>query len=371
MGRTVVVVASLGRASGLTLPVVLAGACASAPPAAPAPTLRVATFNASLYRDEAGVLRADIAAGDEQARAIASILIDVGPDVVLLNEIDPDAVDAFADAFADRPYPYRFVPPSNTGVPTGFDLDRDGTTDGPGDARGYGRYPGQYGMAVLSRFPITETRCFGDLPWSSFAWAELPDDARSPAPADYYASEVQAVLPLSSKNHCDVTVDSPLGDLHLLISHPTPPAFDGPEDRNGHRNRDEILFWVHHIDTMSPEARFVVLGDLNADPSDGDTPDGITALLDHPRLIDPKPRSKGAAAAAREQEKANADHRGEPALDTADFDDDVVGNLRVDYALPSRTLKVRGSGVHWPEPEDASPPAPSDHHLVWVDISLQ
>lgn len=314
------------------------------------------------------MLRSEIEAGDAQARAVASVLIDVAPDVVLINEIDPDAVDAFADAIPGHPYPHRFVPPSNTGVPTGLDLDRDGATDGPGDAKGYGRYPGQYGMAVLSRHPITDSKCFGDLPWSSFSWATLPDDASTATPADYYSEDARAVLPLSSKNHCDVTVAAPLGPLHLLVSHPTPPAFDGPEDRNGHRNRDEILFWTRHIDAMPSEARFVVLGDLNADPVDGDARDGITALLAHPRLVDSKPRSKGAAAAAREQKKANADHRGEPALDTADFDDAVVGNLRVDYALPSRTLKVHGSGVHWPEPEDDSPPPPSDHHLVWVDV---
>lgn len=359
-----VVVASAGRASRLTLLLGLAAACPSAPPSTP--PVRVATFNASLYRTDAGALRSDIEAGDTQAKAVARVLIDVAPDVVLINEIDPDAVDTFADAIPGQPYPHRFVPPSNTGVPTGLDLDRDGVTDGPGDARGYGHYPGQYGMAVLSRYPITRTQCFGARPWSSFSWATLPDDATTAAATDYYTDRARAVLPLSSKNHCDVTIGAPLGPLHLLISHPTPPAFDGPEDRNGHRNRDEILFWLHHIDAMPPEARFVVLGDLNADPSDGDAPDGITALLAHPRLVDPKPRSKGAVAAADEQGKANAHHRGDPALDTADFDDDVVGNLRVDYALPSRTLKLHGSGVHWPALEATS--APSDHHLVWVDV---
>ncbi len=346
----------------------LASACPSTTPNAP--SLRVATFNASLYRARSGMLRAEVEAGDTQARAIASVLVEVAPDVVLLNEIDPDAVDAFADAIPGRPYPHRFIPPSNTGVPTGLDLDRDGTTDGPGDAKGYGRYRGQFGMAVLSRHPITESKCFGDLRWSSFSWATLPDDAATAPPADYYSEDARAVLPLSSKNHCDVTVATPLGPLHLLISHPPPPPIDGPPARKGHPNPDELIFLVRHIDAMPSEARFVVLGDLNADPIDGDAPDGITALLAHPRLVDPKPRSKGAAAAARVQGNANADHRGEPALDTADFEDAVVGNLRVDYALPSRTLTVHGSGVHWPEPEaDDAPPPPSDHHLVWVDVS--
>jgi len=28
--------------------------------------------------------------------------------------------------------------------------------------------------------------------------------------------------------------------IHILASHPTPPVFDGVEDRNGRRNHDEI-----------------------------------------------------------------------------------------------------------------------------------
>src|SRR3546814_15576309 len=47
--------------------------------------------------------------------------------------------------------PHRFTAPPNTGVPSGHDLDGDGRTMGPRDALGYGRFPGQYGMAILSR----------------------------------------------------------------------------------------------------------------------------------------------------------------------------------------------------------------------------
>ena len=35
--------------------------------------------------------------------------------------------------------------------------------------------------------------------------------------------------------------------VHFLVSHPTPPVFDGPEDRNGTRNHDEIRFWADYI----------------------------------------------------------------------------------------------------------------------------
>jgi hypothetical protein len=35
-------------------------------------------------------------------------------------------------------YRYRFVAPSNTGIPSGFDLDNNGTVGGPNDAFGFG-----------------------------------------------------------------------------------------------------------------------------------------------------------------------------------------------------------------------------------------
>lgn len=349
--------------------------CRAEPPAPvepPAPTppvvIRVATYNAALHREPAGALLEAIESGDPHVDAVAAVVRTLDADVLLLNEIDADpaVVDAFVTrGLPEQGYAHRFVPASNTGVPTGFDLDRDGVTDGPGDAKGYGRYEGQYGMALLSRFPIVRSTCFGDRPWASFSWATLPDDPQTPAPGDWYDVSARAVLPLSSKNHCDVLLETPAGPLHALISHPTPPAFDGPEDRNGLRNADEIEFWIHHIDALEAGAAFVVLGDLNADPHDGDTAAAIAALLEHPRVVDPTPGSDGAAAAARAQGNRNEVHAGDPRLDTADWDDAVVGNLRVDYALPSTTLDVKAAGVMWPLNDDA----PSDHHPVWVDLT--
>ena len=120
--------------------------------------------------------------------------------------------------------------------------------------------------------------------------------------------------------------------------------------------------------------RFVIAGDLNADPEDGDSaPGAIRQLLDHP-LIDASatPASDGAAAAAAAQGRANARHRGDPRFDTADFDDKAPGNLRVDYVLPSSNLTVLGSGVYWPLPGEpgAALIDASDHRLVWIDVAL-
>jgi len=56
---------------------------------------------------------------------------------------------------------------------------------------------------------------------------------------------------LSSKSHWDVPVNTPNGPLHIYASHPTPPVFDGPEDRNGLRNADEIRFWSLYLNGTS------------------------------------------------------------------------------------------------------------------------
>jgi endonuclease/exonuclease/phosphatase family metal-dependent hydrolase len=374
----------LPAALALIAPLLAATPAAAAPPS----DLRVATFNASLNRAVEGDLVADLSTPDDpQAREVAEVVQRVRPDVLLINEFDhaPAAVDLFRDNYLERgqngaepiDYPHAFIAPSNTGVPSGFDLDDDGSVGGPNDALGFGAFPGQYGMLVLSRFPIdtAAVRTF-----QRFLWKDLPG---SRLPGDFYAPEEQAVLPLSSKSHWDVPVR--IGDriLHVLASHPTPPTFDGPEDRNGRRNADEIAFWRLYVqpgaagdalydDTgrrggLGGGERFVIMGDQNSDPLDGDSlPGAAGQILTAHRVIDPAPSSDGAA------EAANPGHRGDPRLDTADFSDPTPGNLRVDYVLPSRPLDVRGSGVFWPVATDplARLNDASDHHATWVDLRL-
>ena len=109
----------------------------------------------------------------------------------------------------------------------------DGEVAGPQDAYGYGRFPGQYGMALLSRYPILEdqARTFQTLKWSA-----MPGALR---PRGYYPDDVWRHLRLSSKSHWDVPIGVGMREdgfvVHALCSHPTPPAFDGEEDRNGCR----------------------------------------------------------------------------------------------------------------------------------------
>ncbi|WP_173921544.1 endonuclease/exonuclease/phosphatase family protein [Agromyces sp. Marseille-P2726] len=394
----------------------LAAATLAAAPAAAAPPdgrgtteLRVATYNLSLNRNAAGQLVADLETGtNDQAQTVAEIIQRVNPDIVLLNEFDFVEGGVAADLFRDNylevsqggadpvEYPYAFVAPSNTGVPSGFDLNNDGVVGGGDDAFGFGLFPGQFGMAVLSKYPILEdqVRTFQNFLWKDMPGALLPDDPNTAAPADWYSAAELNVFRLSSKSHWDIPVDVNGNTVHVLASHPTPPTFDGAEDRNGLRNHDEIRFWADYVRPgkasryiyddkgtmggLKPGESFVILGDQNADPLDGDSvAAAIDQLLDHPRIHDPLPTSEGAVEASALQGGANLAHRGDPAFDTADFNDNAPGNLRADYVLPSKDLRVLDAGVFWPLQADplsaltgVFPFPSSDHRAVWVDLRV-
>ena len=259
------------RIPAALFPMILAlAACSGAAPqrgdAPPHETpMRVATYNTSLFSDEAGGLIRQLEGDDAHARKIAAVLQKVRPDLVLLNEFDYDPAHRAADLFQQRyldvaqpgggeplRYPYRYLAPVNTGVPSGLDLDRNGSVGAQGrergnDAWGYGLHPGQYGMLVLSRFPIDEAgvRTFQLLRWSALPGATNPVDPTTRQP--FYTDHVWAQLRLSSKSHWDVPVRTPGGTVHFLVSHPTPPVFDGPENRNGLRNADEIRLWHEYL----------------------------------------------------------------------------------------------------------------------------
>ena len=340
--------------------------------------LRVATFNASLNRGSEGQLKQDLSGPDDpQAQAVAEIVQRNAPDILLLNEFDYDAAGNAAGLFkknylsvsqrgqAAIDYPYVYLAPSNTGIPSGADLDGDGVVGGAADAFGYGDFEGQFAMVLYSKYPIdtANVRTFQE-----FLWKDMP---HSQLPATYYDKVVQGVLRLPSKSMWDVPVKVGKDTIHIIAAHPTPPVFDGPEQRNKRRNHDEIRLVNDYIGggkaaayiyddagvhgPLKPGSKFVVVGDLNSDPAAGDSdPSSINALRNNPLLVDPL-----------------------PALSTADFGRGTDGIMRVDYVLPSASLKVSDAGVYWPGPGQSGselvegwPPPSSDHRLVWVKLDM-
>lgn len=371
-------------------------------PAQAQTTVRFATFNVAMGLESEGELALRLASGeDEGLQKLAAILQLKRPDVLLLNEFDFDSgVDAAqllntnylaVSQRGDEPieYAYSFRAPVNTGVDSGEDLNRDGETGGPADALGYGAFPGQYGMLVLSRFPIDED---GVRTFRRFLWSDMPGalrpylNRREP----YWPDEIWYTLPLSSKSHWDVPIQvDRFTTVRFLASHPTPPVFDGDEDRNGKRNHDETRFWVDY--TSQGDGRYIyddsgrqggvergkvwiLAGDLNAEPHDGDSIDAAIEELVNSNKANRScfPSSAGALEASRRQGGANARHRGNPKFDTADFNDEFTGNLRADYLLTARRTDVVGCGVFWPASGEAGADLIdfSDHRMVWIDIKL-
>lgn len=364
--------------------------------------VRIATFNVSIEATNylpretviadattADIVRQHLAGGEHpQLKNIAEIIQRVRPDVLLLNEFDyranpQEGIQLFIDHYLNiaqngQPtidYIYYFVAPSNTGLATPFDLDKDGHKSGSGgDAMGFGLYPGHYGMALLSRFPIQADQI---RTLQKFLWKDMPN-ALAPVTErgePWYTPAAWEQLRLASKSFWDIPINTPAGMIHVLASHPTPPTFDGAEDRNGKRNHDEIRLLVDYISNadylyaddgsrggLAANEPFVVLGDLNASPVEGDAlRAGINALLGHARVNNKcLPASLGGSETRPDNEFA-PHHT-------------AAWGLRVDYALPAADLNVTGCGVFWPTEADrlyrlvSDRAASSDHRLTWVDI---
>lgn len=323
--------------------------------------VRIATYQTELSRDGPGLLLRDILRGeDDQIDAVVAVIAHLDPDILLLQGIDYDAeghaLAALADQLAEAgsPYPFRLALRPNTGQPTGLDLDGNGRSGEARDAQGYGRFNGAGGMALLSRYPIGA----GVVDHSAFLWRDLPGGHA----ADVLNAEVLAVQRLASVAAWEVPVEVEGQVLRLLTTHATPPVFDGPEDRNGRRNEDELRFWQWRIESGAVGPPFALMGVLNADPVNGDARRGtLMTMLSHPALQDPV--ATGAAGGS----------------ETADFSDPDPGNLRVSYILPSADLEVQDAGVFWPDPDSpdhailggSDGNGASRHRLVWLDVELQ
>jgi endonuclease/exonuclease/phosphatase family protein len=369
-----------------------------APAAQSAPiALRIATFNIEDVRS------ADLDTPDNpRLKQIAAIIQRIRPNILLLSELainqnpdQPSNADRFVEHYLAVPQgpdlkPIAFTtytPPSNTGLPSGHDLDHSGTTISTppaitkdqtdagraygNDALGFGTFPGQYALAILVSPKLTiqtdQIRTF-----TNFLWKDLPGN-NPPTNTDgspWYDADTWNDFRLPSKAFADIPILLPNGSLlHALIAHPTPPAFDGPEGRNKHRNHDEIKLIRHYIDNdqalyddqgrtggLDPNSSFVIMGDLNADPSDGSSLNMVMMLqlLTSPKLADDAFPSSDIKV------------EGLDPTDTSHF------KLRVDYLLPSADITITNSGI-W---RLANPKSktdtdfPSDHFPVWIETII-
>ncbi|MGO2129787.1 MAG: endonuclease/exonuclease/phosphatase family protein [Pseudoalteromonas prydzensis] len=363
-------------------------------------TLRVATFNVSMdatnYTEkdqqvDPNALVNALQNKHPQIKNIAEIIQRVRPDILLLNEFDyiskAQGIDYFKANYLaisqnKQPaidYPYSYIAPVNTGLKTPFDLDHDGQATGvKGDAFGFGFFEGHYGMAVLSRYPIDfdKIRTLQTFKYKDMPAAQMPIDPKTGE--NWYNQEQWQVLRLSSKSFWDLPITVKGKTLHVIASHPTPPVFDGDEDRNGKRNHDEVRLIKDYIANadylyddngvkggLAPQSRFVVVGDLNAAPEgDKKRPNTTDQLLKNP-LINSQfvPSSKGAKTSYSEKYAAAYT---------------AFWQARVDYVLPSTYgIDVHDGGVFWPVKNSElyrlikDRNASSDHRMVWLDISLK
>lgn len=368
--------------------------------------IKIAAFNVSMDatnyvgRDTVKatnqVLKEQLNSDHQQIKNVAEIIQRVRPDIILLNEFDyiedpAQGVEVFIKRYlnvSQHPsldaidYPYYYYAPVNTGKPSPFDLNGDTKATGTqSDAWGFGFFEGHYGMMLLSRYPIdtNNIRTFQNFKWKDMPNALRPIDPVSKTP--FYNDEIWAQYPLSSKSHWDVPVNVNGEVIHILASHPTPPVFDGPEDRNGSKNHDEVRFWLDYITPslsayiyddsgtkggLASQTRFVIVGDQNSSTTEGDSrKEAISGLLSSSMINDEQiPQSKGGDL-HDENNPLSAFHT-------------AYWGMRADYVLPSSYgVEVIGNGVFWPLKDDEtyrlveSREASSDHRLVWSTLRIR
>lgn len=348
----------------------------------PSPSVRVAQYNISLLGSVK--LKTD----NPQVAAAADVIARFDPDIIAINEIafDLTGVDPEPGTFSDgmqngallaeklnavtpgAPYEFHVLTFGNSGVLwEGYDAANH---DPYFAERGNGGV-GQFNYAVLSRYPILEddARVIVDVAWDS-----LPGHVGPTMQADIGVA-IPPGYPIFAKGLVIVPIDVDGRVLHLVMNHPFPPI---NQPVNPYRHHDELLAMkllldgdLPGVEPLPADARFVIAGDLNVDPDDGDAlPGTIEQLFDHPLVVASQPNDgHGTFGNTPEQ---NTQASACPANDGPDPSTDR--QLQLDYLMPSTTIgPPLATGMFFPDP--VAEPADwqlacmaSDHFLLWADL---
>ncbi len=398
---------------------------------ASAVTLRVATFHlpgvrtAELLRDPGSVPR---------LRVLARIIQGLRPNILVLSGLDRDEPGApgspegeaaglnaqrFADQYLATPQGQdvgallfeAYMPATNSGQPSGMDLDRSGSIETSwvepadpasptaeestararysGDCWGPGWYPGQRGLAVLIDRRLTmeraRVRTVRLMPWDYMPAPSIP--GREPNSHAWFTPEQEKAVRLCSGVLVDVPIRLPNGAvLHVMSTTPIELGGADEEQRRARRHRDEIRLLADYIDGQSyvvddagvgggldPGSSFVIAGNLSAAPGDERTfRDPITKALFavgrvNTRIV-PSRDAAGGRAQPSPDTKAPSSREsrggvGSPREAEARLATTRDGR-REDYVLPSADLGIRSVGI-WERLDEL--PAGS-HAPVWMDL---
>ncbi|MGQ7786403.1 endonuclease/exonuclease/phosphatase family protein [Nesterenkonia sp. K-15-9-6] len=356
--------------------------------------VRVATLHAGLTGDSAETVLETLRGGHSPAaRTVARTAHLNAPDILVLTGTTHDSDGRIADTLNARylapaglDLPYVYTAPTNSGIDSGTDLDGDGRIGGPGDALGYGEFPGQHGMVVYSAYPILEdeVRTFQD-----FLWQDMPDNS---LPQADYSDLDKSVLRLSATSLWDVPVE--IGDdgetLHVIANSQTPEqearSFDDVRAADERRFIEDyvsadpqggayIYDDVGEAGALEPDSSFVVVGEPGAGPGDSapaeaePEDDRDLPLLDSPAVQDPLPEAvTDQPLNARAGDDTDTDEHATRAVEGEP-------DRRVSLVLPDAEAEVSDSGIFWPaEGEfgfdlvDPAGNAVLADRLVWVDL---
>lgn len=349
--------------------------------------LRVATMSADLTGASTEEVLVDLRDGLPEARTLAETVQINAPDVLVLTGVSSDEQGEIAGTLNEEylavsqngqeplDYPHVFTAETNSGLDSGADLDDDGVIGGPGDAIGYGEYPGHYGTVIFSKHPIEEDQV---RTFQEFLWDDMPENSME---EDDFSELERSILRLSTGTLWDVPISVDGEHVHLVASSVALPeeAQSVDTDRGGDERRmmeDYVSGdgWYLYDDDgeegpLIPGNRFVLLGQPMSPHGLEDEAEGLDSLLSSYVLQDTEP------TAVTEQpvdERVGAENgTDESATRAVPSGTDV----RASYALPGAMLEVSGSGVFWPgegeygyelvDPE--SPDAP-EGRLVWLDV---